>query len=379
MEEISMTKMMFFFTTIFSFFVLVTSPTVSIVVAQTYGERDAILLEEFIYNSAPFPSCHAVSFVETAKGTLMATWFGGYHENHKRVGIWTARKESGKWTPPIEVASGKRSDGDYLACWNPVLFQPKNGPLTLYFKVGPNPAEWWGEMMISEDDGKTWKNRKRIPDNGIGPVRCKPIETADGHILCPSSNEKGGVWLTHIEITDAKGEKWQCGAPLHTKEEAETIQPTLMPFKDGRILMLCRDRDSNGNIWQCWSEDNGKTWGKFSKTSLPNPCAGVDGVTLNDGRLLLIYNHCRAKSENPDEPTGRTMLNLAVSDDGKEWKAVCVFENTPKAEFSYPAIIQTKDGLVHVAYTWKRQLMKHVVLDPKNIRGIPIQDGQWPY
>lgn len=346
--------------------------------AQTYGERNAILLEEFIYESAPFPSCHAVTLVETADGTLMAAWFGGYHEGHKRVGIWTSRKINGKWTPPVEAANGLQDDGRYLPCWNPVLFQPKNGPLTLYFKVGPNPGEWWGEMMVSEDDGRIWKNRKRLPDDGIGPVRCKPIETNDGRILCPSSNERGGVWLSHMEITDARGEKWECGVPLHTKEVAQTIQPSLMPLKDGRILMLCRDRNGNGNIWQCWSEDNGKSWGKFEKTNLPNPNAGVDGVTLQDGRILLIYNHAVAKPADPDAPPRRTMLNLAVSRDGKEWQAACVFENTLKTEFSYPAIIQTKDGLVHVAYTWKRQRMKHAVLDPKKIEGTPMKDGQWP-
>ena len=362
----------------FSFFIFVALSTVSYSVAQTYGERDAVLLEEFVFQSAPFPSCHAVSLVETSHGTLRAAWFGGYAESHKRVGIWTAKKENGKWLPPIEVANGLQEDGNYLPCWNPVLFQPQAGPLTLYFKVGPNPADWWGEMMISENDGTTWKNRKRLPNNCIGPVRCKPVEMVDGHILCPSSDEKGGVWQSHIEITDAKGEKWGRSAPLHTKEEAQTIQPTLMLFKDRRILMLCRDRNGNGNIWQCWSDDNGKSWGQFSPTALPNPNAGVDGLTLNDGRLLLIYNHTQRESENPDVPTGRTMLNLAVSDDGKTWKAACVFENTPKAEFSYPAIIQTKDGLVHIAYTWKRQLMKHVVLDPKKIHGISMKDGLWP-
>lgn len=346
--------------------------------AQSYGERDAVVLEEFVYESAPFPSCHAVSLVETTGHTLMAAWFGGYREGHKRVGIWISRKEGGTWSPPVEAANGLQKDGNYLPCWNPVLFQPKNGPLTLYFKVGPNPRDWWGEMMTSDDDGKTWKNRKPLPNGGIGPVRCKPIEMNDGRILCPSSSEKGGIWLSHMETTDVKGEKWEYGAPLHTKDEAETIQPTLMPLGDGGILMLCRDRNGNGRIWQCRSEDHGKTWGRFSQSDLPNPNSGIDGVTLADGRILLVYNHTQAKTEDPDVPDGRTMLNLAVSGDGKEWKAVCIFENTPQAEFSYPAIIQTGDGLVHIAYTWKRQRMKHVVLDPKKIRGIVMENRQWP-
>ncbi len=346
---------------------------------QTYGEREAILQEELIFETAPFPSCHAVSLVETANGTLMATWFGGYHESHPRVGIWTSRKVDGRWTPPLEAANGLQENGEYLACWNPVLFQPKNGPLLLFFKVGRTPSTWWGEMMISNDDGKTWSDRQKLPENGIGPVRCKPLELADGRLVCPSSDETDGVWTSHLETTIDLGKTWSRTKPLHTKEEAQTIQPTLLPFKDGRMAMLCRDKNSNGKIWQAWSDDAGKTWGKFTPTKLPNPCSGVDAIALDDGRFLLIYNHTVSKPENPNEPGGRNMINLAVSDDGKDWKAVCVFENSPKSEFSYPAIIQTKDGLVHVAYTWQRKMMKHVVLNPKRIRGIPMPNGDWPH
>ncbi len=347
-------------------------------VAQTYGERNAVRLEEFIYESAPFPSCHAVSLVETADGTLAATWFGGYHESHPRVGIWLSRKVDRQWTPPVEVVNGLQSDEKYLACWNPVLFQPKNGPLLLFFKVGPSPSTWWGELIRSDDSGKTWVDRSRLPDRGIGPVRCKPLELADGRLLCPSSDETNDVWTSHLETTTDLGKTWNRSQPLHSKEEAQTIQPTLLSLPNGRMTMLCRDKNSNGKIWQAWSDDAGKTWGKFTPTNLPNPNSGIDAVALNDGRFLMIYNHTVGKPRNPDDPVGRNMLNLAVSDDAIHWKAVCVFENSPKGEFSYPAIIQTKDGLVHVAYTWQRKLMKHAVIDPANVRGIPMENGNWP-
>ena len=359
-------------------FVCAVASSFHTVSAQNYGDRAAILVEEFVYESAPFPSAHAGTIVETANGTLLAAWFGGYAEKHKRVGIWTSRQVAGRWTPPVEVASGLQENDDYLPCWNPVLFQPKTGPLVLFFKVGPSPSEWWGEMMVSHDNGQTWMDRRKIPNGGIGPVRCKPLELADGQILCPGSDETNGIWTSHLEILEKDLQNWTRTAPLHTPEEAETIQPTLLPFADGRMLMLCRDKNGNGNIWESWSNDSGKTWGKFAATKLPNPCAGVDGVVLADGRLLLIYNHTTSKPTNSDDPPGRTMINLAVSDDGKEWKAACIFENSPKSEFSYPAMIQTKDGLIHILYTWNRVKMKHVVLDPKKIQGIPMTDGVWP-
>ena len=92
-------------------------------------------------------------------------------------------------------------------------------------------------------------------------------------------------------------------------------------------------------------------------TVLPNPNSGTDAVTLEDGRHLLVYNHT---------PKGRTPLNVAVSDDGKAWKAGPVLEAEP-GEYSYPAVIQASDGLVHVTYTWRRRRIKHVVLDPTKL------------
>ena len=71
------------------------------------------------------------------------------------------------------------------------------------------------------------------------------------------------------------------------------------------------------------------------------------------------------------------MLNAAVSTDGKQWQAALVLENSP-GEYSYPAVIQTRDGLVHITYTWKRERIKHVVVDPAKLELTPISDGVWP-
>ena len=96
--------------------------------------------------------------------------------------------------------------------------------------------------------------------------------------------------------------------------------------------------------------------------------AGADGVVLADGRSLLVYNHTKR---------GRSPLNVSVSKDGKIWEAALVLENQP-GEYSYPAVIQTSDGNVHVTYTHNRTNIKHVVIDPAKLVTHPIVEGQWP-
>src|SRR5436190_193672 len=81
-----------------------------------------VVESEFIYESAPFPSCHASAIAETPAG-LVTAWFGGTRERHPDVGIWVARRVDDRWTAPVEVANGVQADGSRHPCWNPVLFQ----------------------------------------------------------------------------------------------------------------------------------------------------------------------------------------------------------------------------------------------------------------
>jgi hypothetical protein len=245
-----------------------------------------------------------------------------------------------------------------------VLYQPTSGPLLLFYKVGPPASQWWGMRRVSEDGGKTWSEGERLPDGILGPVKNKPIPLPDGSLLCGSSTEHDG-WRVHFEITPDLGKTWTTIGPVNDGEAFAAIQPTLLTYPDGRIQALCRSRQRR--IVQVWSKDNGRSWSEMTATELPNPSSGIDGVTLADGRQLLVYNHRR----------GRGVLNVAVSTDGKSWQAAFELENA-RSEFSYPAVIQTDDGLVHTTYTWKRRRVKHVVMDPKKLELRPIRDGRWP-
>lgn len=329
----------------------------------------AILKTEYIYDTGPYPQIHATTIVETPTG-MVSAWFGGTHEKHPDVCIWVSRLVDGKWTESVETANGVQPDGTRHPTWNPVLFQPKDAPLMLFYKVGPSPSTWWGELKTSTDGGKTWSEAVKLPKGIFGPIKNKPVQLANGDILCPTSNEtdtKPSAWAIYFERTSDLGKTWTRTELLHDGLKVGAIQPSVLFLGGDKLLSVGRSKQ--GKVFQITSDDAGKNWGEISLTDLPNPNSGTDAVTLADGRHLLIYNHT-AK--------GRSPLNLAVSKDGKTWEAALVFENEPKKEFSYPTIIQTKDGLVHITYTWLRQKVKHVVLDPAKLTTKPFVDGKWP-
>ena len=325
---------------------------------------------EFVYEQAPFPQCHASTLVETAHGTLLTAFFGGTHERNSDVGIWLSRQEMSGWSTPLEVANGIQYttiEGSVVRhpTWNPVLFQPREGPLMLFYKVGPSPQEWWGMLMTSDDDGHTWSDPRRLPEGILGPIKNKPVQLADGTILCPTSSEsEADGWTVHFELTRDSGRTWTRIGPINTKEEFNAIQPSVLFHADGRLQILCRSRESV--ITTSWSPDQGRTWSKMTATELPNPSSGTDAVTLADGRQLLVYNPTGLQ---PDGRSGlRSPLNVAVSEDGVTWRDVAVLEtDDAKHGYSYPAVIQTNDGCVHVTYTWRREKIRHVVLDPHRI------------
>jgi alpha-L-rhamnosidase len=325
----------------------------------------AIVKQEFIYpiEKAPTPQCHA-STIEESEGKLIAAWFGGTREKNKDVGIWVSRNEGRSWTVPLEVVNGEQEDGTRHPCWNPVLFQPTNGPLMLFYKIGPDPETWWGMLLISADGGVTWSAPQKLPETILGPIKNKPVELADGTLLCPSSREDAG-WIVHVEITDGKAESWRSTDALNDPEEFEAIQPTILIYPQERLQILCRT--ANNVITQCWSEDKGLSWSRMTATTLPNPNSGIDAVTLKDGRQLLVYNPV---AENWGD---RVPLSIAVSTDGQSWKKVFDLEpvihpdTTDDEEYSYPAVIQTHDRLIHVVYTYNRRTVKHVAIDPEKI------------
>ena len=412
----------------------------------------AITNDQFLYEQASFPQCHAATIVETKKGDLVATYFGGKHERNPDVCIWVSIKEKGtnEWSNPILAADGvftlgtknaeiagitdestPASEGPVhkgtasispkrtqrhtstmdrrKACWNPVITEMPNGELWLFFKVGLKVSDWTGWLCKSKDGGKTWSDKEPLPKGFLGPIKNKP-EIIDGRLLCPSSTEDNG-WKFHMEIYDIAKKEWKYVGPVKAelamrtedmnatphsnkrsekaadgsvvsrKEDVEApdaggvatkdgrhpidcIQPSILKLKDGRLQVLMRTR--NGKIGTSFSSDNGDTWTNVTLLDVPNNQSGTDAVTMKDGRHVLIYNNFASL---PGTKKGvRTPLSIAISDDGTHWHHALTLEDSPISQYSYPSIIQGKDGKLHAVYTWRRQRIAYKQIDLNKLK-----------
>jgi predicted neuraminidase len=307
----------------------------------------------FVLDKPPFQQCHASTLIEMADGSIFAAFFGGSYESANDVVIWGAIRKHNRWKYPFVLADGQVTDTLIYPCWNPVLFKSSKGVIYLFYKVGKNPREWFGMMKTSMDEGLSWSEPIALPPGVLGPIKNKPIELDDGNLLCPSSTETLTEWRVQMESYDVKQKSWKIikvdqGNPL------QVIQPTILRYNDSTFRILCRSQSNS--IITSISANNGESWSQLKAINLPNPNSGIDGITLKQGGHLLVYNPLLSGKEWVN---GRNRINLAWSEDGLNWTDLLVLENEETGEFSYPAIIQSADGKIHITYTHNRTQIKY--------------------
>jgi predicted neuraminidase len=305
--------------------------------------------KRFMYETdAKRPECHAATVAALPSGDLLGAWYAGTREGAADVAILAARwvRKTKEWQEARAVV-----DTPGLPEGNPVLFVDGSGYVWLFYVtlMGDGWVTSCLKAMRSEDEGQTW-GRPVVFDEPQGTMpRNKPLCPDDDTVLLPLYDE--ATWRGFVYISTDRCVSWRRSGWI----EAPTgcIQPTLFSRPDGVIVAFLRDR-ARKNVWRSESHDGGETWAPCVATPLPNPNAAVDTVLLDSGNLVVAFNDSREK---------RTPLSLAWSDDyGETWRIKVDIE-TEEAEFSYPAIIQDRAGLIHVAYTWRRKAIAHCVLD----------------
>ena len=335
--------------------ILAATTAVGIAVAWPIAARQrGPVSSEFIFETAPYPSVPRVDDRRTPRRRPGRGVVRRHAERNPDVGIWVSRHEAG---------SGRRPSKSPTACsrptlrhptWNPVLFQPKQGPLLLFYKVGPSPSTWWGMLTTSADGGRTWATPQRLPDGILGPIKNKPVQLANGDMLSGSSTEARRLARSLRTVDRRRPHVDRNAAASTTASRVGAIQPSILFH--GRTVASRRSAARETAVFEIWSATAARrgarlVWSRCrtrAPAPTPSPCATAGSC-----------------SSTTTPTKGRSPLNVAMSTRRQRLDAGARARDEPGAEFSYPAVIQTTDGLVHITYTWKRQRIKHVVLEIK--------------
>ncbi len=310
---------------------------------------------------------HSAGVVELNSGDIRAVWYGGTREGHADVAIYTNvwNASSRKWGQEqvaIDVENTRIGSKRYARkLGNPVITRGADNNLWLFYVSAVGGWATSGiNMSISRDEGRSWEAPKRLitsPALNLSTlVKGNPIRFTDGTVGLPVYHEflaKFGELLRldrQGNVADKARLSWG----------RDSLQPVIMPYSEQEALSLLRYAGAPPNrILAQYSDNSGLSWPEPFKTDLPNPNAAITGISINDGkRLLMVFNN------HPEE---RDRLSLAVSDNqGEGWEVIHIFENWNKdwegknQGYSYPSLIQTTDGDFHLVYSWNVQKIRHV-------------------
>lgn len=372
------------------------------------------------YLPAATVQSHAANLAVLPDGTLACVWFGGTQEGVSDISVWISRlaADGSAWSQPERL-----SDDETRSEQNPVLFTAGDGDVWLLYtaQVAGRQDEAEVRRRVSRDGGATWEPTTTLfPADEIGGVfvRQTPVVAGDGALLVPIFRcvpLPGREWVGDADTSSVMrstdgGATW---TEIPVPDSVGAVHMNVHALGDaGAMLALYRSRWADA-IHASRSDDHGATWTAPEPTELPNNNSSVQWTPLADGRLAVVYNHVRAEEGTARrlglydeidehgivegvEPTapvaaegaGRTAfwgtprapMSLATSDDdGATWTPRLTLDDGPGSclsnnsrdgvnrELSYPSILQTADGAIHVAYTYWRQAIKHVRIDPSEL------------
>lgn len=334
---------------------------------------------------------HAANPVALPNGDLLCAWFAGSAEGTSDVNIVLSRLPHGeaRWTPPAWVSEdSSRSEQ------NPILFLTPEETLWLLYTAqetrgcgraewqrrvaagesnGPYTMQWTAEIRqrASTDDGHTWGPVKTLFGKPGSFCRQPPVVLRSGEWLFPAYySVLGGSDYSVVHVSADEGRTWD-ERPVPGSEGR--VQASVVELGQERSVAFLRSRAAD-RIYASLSADWGRTWSEPTRTELPNNNSSIQALKLASGAIAIVYNQSSA-NDDPSAtvwPGLRYPVTIALSKDGGEtWPirrhidasdGFCGIENEGlNRPCSYPTIVQTGDGVIHVAYSYRgRQCIKYV-------------------
>jgi predicted neuraminidase len=381
----------------------------SVPIKMGFAQEQKQPLAEFVF---PLNASHnhAPGIVEFPNGDLLVSWYRGSGERKADdvavLGAWK-RKGAKSWGEPFVMA-----DQPGFPDCNTCLYVDSHGKLWLFwptiianswescltrFQVATNVSEsksdaiQWdsqGLVLLKPDDFASEAEaafRKLLDERVPKPIpeslekefaearqrlqeklyqrlgwqpRCKPTVLPSGRILLPLYTDTFSISI--MAISDDGGKSWFASKPIYG---LGNIQPSVVRRNDGTLVAYMRDNGPAGKVQVSESQDDGIHWSIAQSSEILNPGSGLDAIRLANGHWILIAN---------DIAEGRNRLSLLLSEDeGRTWKTRRALEDQSKGSFHYPALIQGKDGDLHIVYSYfndEGKTMKYVRLTEEWIR-----------
>ena len=356
---------------------------------RVYWNEEMGTIEARIPNGG-YRSGHGPALLELPNGDLLCVWFAGSFEGNADVHIVCSRleKDSEAWTEPVDVSGDpERSEQ------NPSLFYGPDGAAWCMYtaqldrQAGKDNMQFTAVVRCqkSTDGGRTWGPYETVfPEEG---TFCRqPIQIMSNgrwifsNWLCTDSAEGLSGDPTAFRISDDQGKTWRT---VMMPESHGHVHANVVELEPGHLVAFMRNREAY-RIHRSESFDYGETWSEPKPTPLPNNNSSISAIKLQSGRVAIAYNPTCTPDPQPGKaawPGLRCPVAVALSEDGgltfpiirwmERGEGYIGDENkTNNKQYEYPYLMQTKDGMIHLAYAaWTRDAMKYVRFTEEDVLG----------
>jgi len=363
-------------------------------------------------SSAPGRAVHAASLVELHDGSLRAVWFSGSREGAGDVAIKTSVMDQAslRWSEETTLFDRNMLQQDlwrYVKkIGNPVIARMPDGSLVLWM-VNVSLGGWAGSSLSwtrSMDDGLTWGAVRRLvtsPFLNISTLaKGAPVFYQNGQIGLPVYHEFITKFAEILRISP----QGQVIDKVRIPDSQQSLQPVMMVTAARQAQLYMRSGSSTA-VMASSTSDAGITWSPARATAWPNPDSALAGTVTATGQPWLALNpklrHRETLAllqaapggafegaspwivESPADPARpkpgdyeRLLgdeLRARGASSAQAWadvdsakRQLCGLDSCAR-EFSYPYLLQSRDGYLHLVYTWHRSRIKHVRLDPSQV------------